>query len=293
MPAWLSHGAHGSSSHGLHGLHGSRIVHEFDPASGRVRAAERDVLRRDRRSSSGRRPSIRRSRRGCSPTRIARAGGPRPTRSCCAGLRFAELAVDDRRARRRGVAAGRRAHRRDRSARRAGRAAVAAPVLDERAASPRSGSARAGDARRPERTDDAAPLSGGRLGDRVGEAAGAVRPGGIPAARARAGSRSSSSCSRPTAARCRRRAICAASGTRRIRRSARNCAAAIRAIPGPKIPGPRRPTARSQAPGSGLGSCHARGQVCECWSAGARSAMAPGTGVTFLDLTPECGHLQT
>ena len=39
---WLSHGLHGSSSHGSHGLHGSRIVHEFDAASGRVRATERE-----------------------------------------------------------------------------------------------------------------------------------------------------------------------------------------------------------------------------------------------------------
>jgi ATP-dependent helicase HrpB len=39
---WLRHGPHGSSSHGLHGLHGSRMVHEFDAASGRVRATERE-----------------------------------------------------------------------------------------------------------------------------------------------------------------------------------------------------------------------------------------------------------
>ena len=45
--AWLSHGLHASRSHGLHGLHGSRIVHEFDPGSGRVRATEREYLRRD------------------------------------------------------------------------------------------------------------------------------------------------------------------------------------------------------------------------------------------------------
>jgi ATP-dependent helicase HrpB len=36
------HGSHGSTSHGLHGLHGSKVVHEFDPASGRVRATERE-----------------------------------------------------------------------------------------------------------------------------------------------------------------------------------------------------------------------------------------------------------
>jgi ATP-dependent helicase HrpB len=36
-PEWLSEGAHGS-----HGLYGSRIVHEVDPASGRVRATERE-----------------------------------------------------------------------------------------------------------------------------------------------------------------------------------------------------------------------------------------------------------
>ena len=40
--AWLSHGLHASRSHGLHGLHGSRIVHEFDPGSGRIRATERE-----------------------------------------------------------------------------------------------------------------------------------------------------------------------------------------------------------------------------------------------------------
>ena len=41
-PAWLSHGEHGTFSHGMHGFHGSRIVHEFDAASGRVRATERE-----------------------------------------------------------------------------------------------------------------------------------------------------------------------------------------------------------------------------------------------------------
>jgi ATP-dependent helicase HrpB len=41
-PAWLSHGTHGSSSHGTHGLHGVRIDHEFDAASGRIRATERE-----------------------------------------------------------------------------------------------------------------------------------------------------------------------------------------------------------------------------------------------------------
>ena len=41
-PAWLSHGAHGSSSHGVHGLRGSRIDHEFEAGSGRVRATERE-----------------------------------------------------------------------------------------------------------------------------------------------------------------------------------------------------------------------------------------------------------
>jgi ATP-dependent helicase HrpB len=41
-PGWLSHGLHGSASHGTHGLHGSRIDHEFDPVSGRVRATERE-----------------------------------------------------------------------------------------------------------------------------------------------------------------------------------------------------------------------------------------------------------
>jgi ATP-dependent helicase HrpB len=40
-PAWLSHGEHGSSGHGLRGLHGSRVDHDFDSASGRVRAVER------------------------------------------------------------------------------------------------------------------------------------------------------------------------------------------------------------------------------------------------------------
>jgi ATP-dependent helicase HrpB len=41
-PAWLSHGEDESPSHGLHGSHGSKVVHEFDPASGRVRATERE-----------------------------------------------------------------------------------------------------------------------------------------------------------------------------------------------------------------------------------------------------------
>jgi len=39
---WLGRGPHGSASHGWHGLHESKTVHEFDPASGRVRATERE-----------------------------------------------------------------------------------------------------------------------------------------------------------------------------------------------------------------------------------------------------------
>jgi ATP-dependent RNA helicase HrpB len=39
--AWLSPGEDGSSGHGLHGLHGTRVDHDFDSASGRVRAVER------------------------------------------------------------------------------------------------------------------------------------------------------------------------------------------------------------------------------------------------------------
>lgn len=41
-PAWFGHGWHGSTSHGLYGLHRSRIDYEFDSASGRVRATERE-----------------------------------------------------------------------------------------------------------------------------------------------------------------------------------------------------------------------------------------------------------
>ena len=41
-PAWLSRGLHGSLGHGSRGLHGSRKVHEFDQASGKVRATERE-----------------------------------------------------------------------------------------------------------------------------------------------------------------------------------------------------------------------------------------------------------
>ncbi|HEX9364976.1 MAG TPA: ATP-dependent helicase C-terminal domain-containing protein, partial [Vicinamibacterales bacterium] len=41
-PAWLSHGEDGSFGHGSHGLHGKRIDHDFDAASGRVRATERE-----------------------------------------------------------------------------------------------------------------------------------------------------------------------------------------------------------------------------------------------------------
>ena len=60
--------------------------------------------------------------------------------------------------------------------------------------------------------------------------------------------RSCCRCWRPTAGRCRRRAICAASGIARIPRCARSCAAAIRGIPGPRIPGRRR---RRREPGRG------------------------------------------
>ena len=55
----------------------------------------------------------------------------------------------------------------------------------------------------------------------------------------RAGSRSSSSCLRRTAARCRQRGICEVSGNGPTPTFARSCAAAIRGIPGPRIPGRR------------------------------------------------------
>ncbi len=69
-----------------------------------------------------------------------------------------------------------------------------------------------------------------------------------PARRAAAGARSSSSCSRRTAGRCRRRGTCAASGSAPTPRCARSCAAGTRGTRGPTIRGPpSRRTARHAA----------------------------------------------
>ena len=93
----------------------------------------------------------------------------------------------------------------------------------------------------------AARVRGGRQRVGVGEAAGALRAGRDAAHRSapRAGAARAARAERPAGAD--RRAICAASGTARIRRSARNCAGAIRSTRGRTIRGPRR---RPRAPGS-------------------------------------------
>ena len=87
----------------------------------------------------------------------------------------------------------------------------------------------------------------GRHRRRLGEAAGAVRAGGISAARTGPRARRSSSSSRPMGVPCRRPATCGASGTRHTRRSARSCADATRGIRGRRIRGRRlRLTVRSR-----------------------------------------------
>ena len=261
-PAWLDADGHPASS--------TRIE------SGRVRAVERTYYGA---IAIGERPATPdpEKRRGCSPRPIARAGW-----SDADDAARAAACVSPRSARRTSPALAAAPPRPD---------GAAIDEIDLRGALDWTrGAAISIAARRrrlavPSGRTDAAHLPGRRHRRGRREAAGTVRPRRIAAARRRGGSRSSSSCSRRTAVRCRRRAISAASGIRRIRKCARNCAAAIRAIPGPKIPGPPHRPPREPNPGVRSKNLPTPGSGLQIGHDGVRSTRPQRELSRFADLT--------
>ena len=166
----------------------TRVDHAFDRRCRASCAPCRATTTTRWSSSSARRRPIRSKSRACWSTPTCRSRCPMRTNSCCAALRFAGLARRRSSAGRSVPRAGVRALRRPRH--RAG-------PHRRRASAARSDGA--ADDWRSERTRGAARVSGGWVGQRGGEAAGAVRPRRHAPRRPQARARFCSRSSRPTA----------------------------------------------------------------------------------------------